>query len=287
MDRIKWEGWDAVRCSHADLELIVGVSAGPRLLSLRRNGGRNLLYLDTSDFRVGEWRLFGGHRFTVAPEGPRSYLPDNAPCAVRRLEDALIVTAARDDSGLRRLLVITPAGDGSGFDLSHHLENQSLEPWTGALWAITCVPGSGTMIAPRGPTDIRFWPGTHEGHWNVGSASISVSTRGQRGKAGWYSNPAWLAALQPDATLVIHAPESPERAACIDGGCNLEVFTGPDYLELETLGGQVTLPPGSSTRHLQRWRVLDPIYTGNDWAALATDAGCFKTATALPLSYAD
>ena len=50
---VRWKNWDAVRCFARECEMVVGVSAGPRILSLRRGAGPNLLYQDTTDFRVG------------------------------------------------------------------------------------------------------------------------------------------------------------------------------------------------------------------------------------------
>jgi len=83
---VHWKDWDAVRCVARECEMVVGVSAGQRILSLRRGAGPDLLYQDTTDFRVGDWRLYGGHRFTVAPEGEGTYAPDNAPGIVETRE---------------------------------------------------------------------------------------------------------------------------------------------------------------------------------------------------------
>jgi len=287
IERVRWQGWDALRCLTTHVELIVGVSAGPRLLSFRRDGRRNVLHLDTTDLRVGEWRLYGGHRFTVAPEGPQSYAPDNAPCHSRTSGEELLVTAPADASGLRRTLKIAPAEEGMGFDLCHILDNRGHLPWTGAIWAITCVPSSGAVVAARGPGRPRFWPGTDTARWDLGAGALAVLADGRPGKAGWHASPAWLASLQPDTAFVIHAPQTPSREACVDDGCNLEVFTGPDYLELETLGARTTLPRGSSARHVQRWRLLDPIYAATDWRALAADAGCTDPRFAPPTAHAD
>src|SRR6185503_19966844 len=129
-------------------EMIVGVSAGPRILSLRRDTGPNLLYHDTTDFRVGDWRLHGGHRFTIAPEGAETYAPDNAPCVVETREQELRVAAHPGRNGNRCVLVISAATDGAGFDLRHVLEDQGERPWRGALWGITCVPHAGSVVAP-------------------------------------------------------------------------------------------------------------------------------------------
>ena len=47
-ERMRWKNWDAVRCVAGDCEMVVGVSAGPRILSLRRGASANLLYHDTT-----------------------------------------------------------------------------------------------------------------------------------------------------------------------------------------------------------------------------------------------
>jgi hypothetical protein len=139
--------------------MVVGVSAGPRILSLRRGDGPNLLYHDTTDFRVGDWRLHGGHRLTVAPEGEETYAPDNTPCVVETREQELRVAARPGKNGTRRVIVISAATDGVGFDLQHVLENHGVSPWHGALWGITCVPHAGSVVASLTQPGLRFWPG--------------------------------------------------------------------------------------------------------------------------------
>ena len=44
--RVRRKNWDAVRCVARDCEMVVGVSAGPRILCLRRGLGPNLLSQD-------------------------------------------------------------------------------------------------------------------------------------------------------------------------------------------------------------------------------------------------
>ncbi len=257
MDRVQWRDWAAIRCVAGACELIVGVSAGPRILSLRRNGGENLLYLDTTNFRVGEWRLHGGHRFTVAPEGAESYAPDNAPCDVMLDDSELRVAAAWGVNGMQRTIVIRAALDGDGFDIEHVLSNDGSNSWNGALWAITCVPNELGIFAPISDSRIHFWPGTDESCFSVGIDSLRAQAVGAPSKAGWHSRDAWIASCQSDATLVVHCPQPAPLEQCVDGGCNVEVFICPNYAELETLSGALTLAPGESASHLQRWRVLD------------------------------
>jgi hypothetical protein len=272
--RVRWEGWEAIRCLARECEMVVGISSGPRILSLRRGPGPNLLYHDKTDFRVGDWRLHGGHRFTVAPEGEGTYAPDNAPCAAETRGQELRVAASPGKDGTRRVLIISAAADGAGFDVRHVLENHGERPWRGALWGITCVPHSGCVVAPRTHPRLRFWPGADRAHWLLAPRHIVMTPNGARGKAGWHSDAGWLAALQSEATFVIHCPDTPPAHECVDEGCNLEIFTCADYVELETLSGIVTLAPGACATHLQRWRLLPPHFSPHDWPAIGAQAGC-------------
>lgn len=278
IERVRWKDWDAVRCVAHECEMIVGTSAGPRILVLRRRDGANLLYDDPIDFRVGDWRLHGGHRFTVAPEGEETYAPDNAPCVVETREQELRVAAHPGKNGTRRVIVIRAATDGVGFDLQHVLENHGESPWFGALWSITCVPHAGSVAASLTQSRLRFWPGAEREHWQLAPGHMIMTPNGACAKAGWHSEAGWLASLQPDSTFVIHSPDAPPIHECVDEGCNFEVFTCADYAELETLSGLVTLAPGEHATHRQRWRLLAPTFTPQDWLDIGAQAGCVSTA---------
>lgn len=276
----RWHEWDAVRCVAGDAEMIVGVSAGPRILSLRWRGGPNLLHRDETDFGVGNWRIFGGHRLSVAPEGEGSYPPDNAPCLVRCEGKWLQVESPRGADLLRRTLAIAPATGEDGFEVKHILENAGPQVWSGAVWAITCVSAEGCIVSPCEPAGsrLKFWnqPGNSgfRSQWEQRRDHIVTTPQSLRGKAGWHSSAGWLAQLRPDATLVIDAPEVCTSAQCVDGGCNVEVFTCPNFLEMETLGPRVTLAAGERATHLQRWRLLPGGFAPAQWCEIGDLAGC-------------
>ena len=274
IEPVRWQDWDAVRLLAGGCEMVVGVSAGPRILSLRRNDGVNLLHYDRIDFNVGDWRRYGGHRFTVAPEEARSYEPDNEACTVEARAGELRVDAAPSPDGTCRVLAIRAAADGAGFDLHHSVENCGDRPWQGALWAITCVPAGFPAVAPRASAALRYWPDSEGPGWRAEPAHVVLVPGLTRGKIGWHSEAGWLASLQPDATLVIHAPDVPAARECVDDGCNVEIYTSAECTELETLGGSVELAPGARVGHRQRWRLLAPGFVPADWAVIGAQAGC-------------
>jgi hypothetical protein len=63
----------------------------------------------------------------------------------------------------------------------------------------------------------------------------------------------------------------------VDEGCNVEVFSCADYVELETLSGMLTLAPGGQVTHRQHWRLLAHKFTPQDWLAIGVQAGCVST----------
>ncbi len=252
---IKWNGWNAVQCTAGQYELIAGVSAGPRILSVSHVGDSNLLYEDDTDFRVGEWRIYGGHRFTTAPESDASYYPDNEPCEVQVIDSTLRVSAMQKPDGARLSMVISNTSGEEGFDIQHILENNGKEEWSGALWAITCVPRSAKLLASCTTDNIHYWPGADPSQWQRVNEQITVKPGDFRGKAGWHSEHPLLTAVQQHGTLVISSPGLSIPEACVDNGCNTEVFVCKDFMELETLSERIWVAPGESACHLQRWRL--------------------------------
>jgi hypothetical protein len=150
IEHVNYRGWpEAYRCTMGLVELVVVTTIGPRILSLRFDGGANVLYEDETDFGRGAWRLYGGHRFATAPESAATYTSDNAQCDARITCGRLVIAQPVDASGLQKTWTIGPNGRTPGFEIVHELTNQSRRAWYGAPWACTCVKPDGSVIIPR------------------------------------------------------------------------------------------------------------------------------------------
>lgn len=249
----KWKGWDAVKCVAGKNILTAGISAGPRILSFTHNGGENILYEDQTDFRVGEWLMYGGHRFTIAPENDDSYFPDNEPCEVSIADSAVHISAKQQPNGLRLSLVISasPYGD---FCIDHLLLNEGRADWQGALWAITCIPRSHIVSGLCQTANIHFWPGTDRLKWKQAKGRITVDDGDFRGKAGWYSASPELEATSPEGRFIIKSQAASDPAVYVDNGSNVEIFVCQHHAELETLSEEHLVTHGSSVVHRQYWQ---------------------------------
>jgi len=288
IERIVYREWpEAYRCAAGPLELVVVATVGPRILSLSFQGGDNLLYEDATDFRVESWRLYGGHRLSIAPESEASYAPDNAPCDVESSANRLRLHTPVLD-GLIRGLEIRPAGSLSPvgraglfssppeFVLRHFLRNVGPTCRCIAPWAITCVPPEGQVVVPEPTQPPRFWSPPDRRYadaaspqWRDADDHFLVAPNGARGKVGLAAPRGWLALLRSDTTLVVSGPKRIAGGAYPDGGCNVEVFTCADYLELETLGELITLPPGDEVIHEQHWQVIPQGFAPAAWRSIA------------------
>jgi hypothetical protein len=257
----KWNNWEVVKCESGKLELIVGISAGPRILSFRHVDHENLLYYDYTNFRVGDWRIYGGHRFTIGPESEESYVPDNAPCDTAIIDSSLSIISERRQSGIQLSLLITEVEACEGFTIEHILTNYGDEDWVGALWAITCIPRSARVNAKCTTSNIHFWPETNPANWQLTVDLVTIKAGDFKGKAGWYSDYPLLTALQSHGTFEITVLEGSSPDKCIDNGSNVEVFVCPDFIELETLSPNLNVPPGTTVQHQQRWIAYPPSLT--------------------------
>ena len=80
---------------------------------------------------------------------------------------------------------------------------------------------------------------------------------------GIYNPAGWGAYFRQDQLFIKRAAVI-RGAAYPDFGCNFEVFTNPDFIELETLAPLVELQPGESAEHVEHWWLFDGVPSGED-----------------------
>jgi hypothetical protein len=266
IQKTRYAGVAACKLTHGKAEMIVLTGVGPRIISLRLDGSPNILYEhEGTKPNHGKWRIYGGHRIWVAPESEVCYEPDNAPCTVEVKGNCLRVLTPISPMRLQKGLEIRAAGPGV-FALRTTLANHGPGVAYGALWMLTCVVPQGRLIAPwgSGTPDWRMsklvvwnhWNDTTTDltseQWNIGNGRIVVEPTGEFGKIGIYSDAGWIGLLRKDLTFVksfdpIAGKEYP------DDGCNVEMYTCPNFMEMETLTPIGQIDPGQTIVHDERW----------------------------------
>lgn len=279
---VEHSGLAAIEIVERRTRVVIVHAIGPRIAWFGFVDRDNLLFWDEAGQHTrGDWRLYGGHRlWTTRPgadESEEAYSPDNRPCRVRELGGGIAVVAPPDRSQLEKTLVVR--ADGPDWIVEHRIRNTGDMLWSGGAWALTCTaPRTGTrgtryhipldggdprwdlftMVVPR------RWGGTHRSRladpqFQILEDEIVIRARGAEAKRMVFA---------PRGTLRMSDPlrgELTKRAAPVRGGAyplgtNLAVYLAPQsfMVELETMSPIVTLSPGASLSHVERWTLRPP-----------------------------
>jgi hypothetical protein len=266
--------YTAVEMKNSTLRLLVTVNVGPRILQLQSVGGENLLAVlpEAAELTPSgqTYRFHGGHRLWHAPEDPeRSYVPDDVPVLVAPLSTHTVQFAAPVEAltGIQKTMRITLPDDSSTVIIDHILANQSAEAAVLAPWAITQLRPGGFGILPLAQEAtgllpnrrLALWPYTEITspyiRWDDRYLFIDANMTGGKLKVGWNNPRGWLGYWR-DGLLFVKKAAYQAEATYFDFGSSSECYTDPRFLELETLGPRVILPPGESVSHRETWQIF-------------------------------
>ncbi len=283
MQTVEYHGWkNNLKLSNGDVELLITLDVGPRILSYKLAGGENVLkeYPDQLG-KAGEsgWMIRGGHRLWVSPEDTqRTYAPDNFPVKHETLPDGTVRLLPEPDAfGIRKQIDVKLDPRGSGVTLTHRLTNVGQKPTDLAPWALTVMAPGGVEIIPLPPKaahpegtsnataddfgpnmEIILWPyfDFADDRWTFGAKYITLRHK-DRGptKLGLAHREGWVGYLNGGTLFVKRMPFDRTRTYP-DRGASYETFSNPDMVEMESLGPLVNLKPGESTELVETWSLF-------------------------------
>lgn len=268
--------WDkAISLMNGIMEIEIPLVVGPRVTSLRLNGGENIFYesLGAQDYiDTDKWFLYGGHRLMHAPEAPpRSCYPDNQPVEFIQSEDRLsIIQEVEKTTGIQKSIHIQLETSGNNVVIDHQLDNRGVWPVELAGWAVTMLAAGGRAVIPL-PENIPFpqallpncsvalWPYTSLADRRFRFLERFLTIDQQPGeerplKLGVNCRQNWAGYFWREF-LFIKKFIFEENSSYPDLGSNLEVFTDGSMLELETLSPLQVVQPGECLRHREEWQL--------------------------------
>ncbi|MDB5099813.1 MAG: hypothetical protein JWM80_4234 [Cyanobacteria bacterium RYN_339] len=274
MEIVTYGGWpNCVRLSNGSIELIATTDVGPRVIRFGFVGGPNLLTEFPDHLgRTGDeaWLPYGGHRFWHAPEvQPRTYWPDNGPVPYSYDGGTLTLRQAVEGStGLAKELAITLDPSADRVALVHRLINRNLWAIEAAPWAVTIMAPGGRAIVPQEPyrpqpeallpaRPLVLWHYTDmaDPRWTWGTRYVQLRqdpARPSMQKCGMQNSLGWAAYALDEQVFMKRFALLPD-ATYPDHGCNTEIFTNGDMLEVESLGPLAKIEPGGSVLHVEHW----------------------------------
>lgn len=279
MERVSCLGDHAgIRLSNGDAHIVATIDVGPRIVEYSRTDGDNVLgeardvVIETE---LGSWRPYGGHRLWAAPEAnPRSYAPDNEPVVVHELgELAVRLVAPRESgTGLQKSITIALDDTGSEATIIHSISNRGMWDVELAAWALTIVGAGGEAIIPGEPSSshadnllpvrsIALWGYTDLTDSRLKFGRYATRIRSDAAKMSPFkigaSNSLRWVAWHRDGILFVKEFAYVSGAEYPDRGCNVEVYTAGDFMEIESLSPLMRLAPGATIEHLESWSLFD------------------------------
>lgn len=289
MERTTYRGWqNAYKLRNDHVQVIVLADVGPRIIWYGFCDKENELHEVPADAGLTggkEFRLYGGHRLWVSPELPGTYYPDNDRVVVNENGDRARFIAPPESSppgnDLQKEMEITLARETSEVTIHHRVTNRGTRTAHIAPWTPTMMRPGGRAILPFSPRAamdndhlqpvgvLGIWSYTDfsDSRWTLGREFIQLQQlstpagKFQEQMTGLYHPGGWAAYFREGNLFVKRAPAIAGRQYP-DYGCNLEVFTNPDFLEVETLGPLCALAPGESVSHVEQWWLFGSVPTG-------------------------
>jgi hypothetical protein len=287
MEKVEYRGWkNNLKLSNGDIELIVTLDVGPRVISYRLANGKNVFKeYDDQMGKAGEadWMIRGGHRLWVAPEDPtRTYFPDNAPVSYQQIRPGVVRFVPRAETiyGLQKEMEIHVPPQSHEVTVVHRVTNIGQKPTDMAIWALSVMAPGGIELIPlppkgkhpgaaanaKSPADFApnqllvLWPFTDlkDPRLNLGTDFITLkqdtSAKGPT-KLGLLHKLNSVGYLNGNTLFVKHFPVV-SGAIYTDGGVNYETFTNEDMLEMESLGPLYRVDPARVVEHTERWELF-------------------------------
>ena len=280
IEKIDYRSWrNAYRLTNGIVDVIVLADVGPRVVHYGLCGSENQFHELSDQFGLrggDEFRLYGGHRLWVWPETERTYFPDNQLVEVHTSPGGATFTApveaAAPGTSLQKKITIQLDESGTRVRLCHTVSNCGTQPTELAVWTPTVLRGGGCAILPFPPraamdkdhfqsvAPLALWSFTDftDRRWVLGKDFLQLSHddkpagRFPEQMSGLFTPDGWGAYVRTGFVFL-------KRSAVLqevrypDFGCNFEVFTNPEFLELETLSPVVNLDSGEEAHHTERW----------------------------------
>jgi hypothetical protein len=285
MTIIEYRGWpNNLLLSNGDVELIVTLDVGPRVIAYRVPGGFNVMK-NYSEMMGGtgesEWQIRGGHRFWLAPEDlTRTYYPDNrsvswtatGPLSVN------IVAPPETEYGVQKTMSLALEAKGTRVAVSLTVANVGNSPTELAPWGPTVMAPGGVEIIPlpakaphpghvsnaKSPADygpnqeLILWPyfDFADTRWTFTKKYIILRQDVAKGptKIGLAHREGWVGYVN-SGMLFVKRFDYRDGAIYPDRGTRYQTFSNEDMLEMETVGELTTLAPGQTATLSETWEL--------------------------------
>lgn len=263
----------ALRLTGAELELVVTLDVGPRIMHASLRGGPNMFADDCplkEELPDGTtFAYYGGHRVWHSPEAfPRSYVSDSHPLASCELYDDGILMVQHEEPWTHIVKSVEVRFGESSVTVKSCLTNNGAWPIEMAVWSLFLGAPNGRLFLPVVQRDAGLLPNKHYVTWSYSRLDDPRVHWGRRYvvldhdgtdstafKLGYANEAGWMAYVANGCCLVktfAHEREAPYP----DGGCSCEAYTAGWGMDIESLSPLQIVRPGGTISHEEQWSVF-------------------------------
>lgn len=262
--------------SNGDVKALITVDVGPRIIFYGTKGA-NVMYEDVArsvsrggeffdkNFGEGEkWYIYGGHRLWKSPEDMESYVPDNYPVKVEKVEGgAIFLPRPQTLTGIQVTFKVTMDDDGS-LTVEQSFTNIGDAETKVSLWGLTVLRQGGVEVIPVNDEDTGLLPNKNLVIWPYNDLKDKRFTFGNRYwllkqnkkierafKIGFKSVHGW-AAYAVGGNVVVKKFDI-DDGELQDFGCNFETYTNNYILEMEGLSTARAIAAGETTTFTEKF----------------------------------
>ncbi|CAN5521878.1 hypothetical protein BH11PLA2_BH11PLA2_21770 [soil metagenome] len=285
MQIVEYRGWkNNLLLTNGEVELIVTLDVGPRVICYRVPGGFNVMK-NYQQMMGGtnepEWQIRGGHRFWLAPEDlTRTYFADNRPVTWKKTGNLSvdIIAPPETEYGVQKTMSLSLQPKGTKVDVTLTVTNTGTAATELAPWGPTVMAPGGVEVIPlpakynhpghvsnaKSPADygpnqeLVLWPyfDFADTRWQFGAKYILLRQDVNKGptKIGLAHREGWVGYVN-SGVLFVKRFDYRDRAIYPDRGTRYQTFSNEDMLEMETCGELVTLAPGKTATLKESWEL--------------------------------
>ncbi len=275
IQKITWNGLDAVEITTNKLHIIGVYSYGPRISSLKTIDGENILLWEPQKYTRGDWDLRGGHRCwhagINADECEMTYNTDNNPATCEILSNGFILTGAPESTNkIRRGIKVTVTNENR-LEVDSFTINDSDLLFGVVPWALTCtIPSDNTeYIIPLGDNSsfdtativlFKEWAGHGQKHFKddqflIEEDAMVIKPNGKENKRMVQSAAGIIVMNDKNRNICFGKKREFSSLEKYPLSTNVAAYIGPDnfMVEMETMGSETCLKPAQISHHVEIW----------------------------------
>ena len=262
---------ESLYATNGIVEIIVPLSYGIRIGHFSLCGEKNVFFeqpRDMTDLTTPQgWRVQGGHRLWIAPEGDEIYCPDNDPISYAVEGETIVLTQSEDPwLKVKKQMRIT-FGDDASLQVTHRIENTDEKDRTCSLWAVSAMAPGGVQQIPLKTYDGGAMPRHWISMWSytdLGDPRASYSREqivlthvpvAQKYKIG-VDRPNGPVRYENEGVTFVKEFPVVQQETYPDKDVSYETFMCQHMVEMESLSPLMTIPAGEFGEHTEIWRLL-------------------------------